>query len=438
MGQVIRAYRHHPWHGKVVKQATVAVWMHLDQAQLSRIENGPALTDLHRLAQWAGVLGIPADLLWFKMPARAESISTCAPVSSDTPTESTDAVGPDVTEEAASPLNRRGLIKRGLAAAIAGLDEDSALHVAKAVAEPVRYLNTEAVTAFNRQLDAAMSADGQPGEVKPLPAVLDVLRAVHRSAREVRPVVRRELLSVGARGAEFAGWLYRDARNLRAASYWHDRATEWAQEANDFAMQGYVLLKRAQMAYDERDAVRVFTLAEAAQTGPWHLPTKVRAEVAQLEARGMAMLGEPMDDVERTLDASRAWFERATADERPLGKHYSATTLMIQTASCYIEAGQPRLAANLYQQAFDVGPLSERDQGYFLARRALALALAGEPDDAAATGLEALRIAAARSSHRTIHQLRRTVRRLEPWSTRPAPCALAEAVRQSTTPSPSG
>jgi hypothetical protein len=42
---------------------------------------------------------------------------------------------------------------------------------------------------------------------------------------------------------------------------------EWAQEAGDTAMQGYVLLKKSQMAYDERDALRVSTLAEAARSG---------------------------------------------------------------------------------------------------------------------------------------------------------------------------
>ena len=439
MGQVIRAYRKHPWHGQALKQATVAAWMHLDQTQLSRIENGPALTDLHRLMQWAHVLGIPTDLLWFKVPRRTAPTTGTALAPRATSSDFTASAAADAGEEAVSPLNRRNLIKSGIAVTVAaGLDGDASEHLGKAAAEPSRYLDQEVVGAFVRQLDAAMHADGQAGSTRPLPAVLDVLRAVHQSARDVRPAVRRELMSVGARGAEFAGWLYRDARNLTAASYWHDRATEWAQEACDFPMQGYVLLKRAQMAYDERDAVRVFTLAEAARRGPWQLPARVRAEVAQIEARGMAMLGEPISEVERTLDASYQWLDRAVVDESPLGGHYSMTTLTLQTASCYIEAGQPRRAADLYEHAFREHNLSHRDQGYFLARRSVALALAGAPDEAAAVGLDAANIAAATDSQRTIHHLRRTVRRLEPWATRPAPRALAEVVRQSASPSPSG
>jgi transcriptional regulator with XRE-family HTH domain len=42
--------------------------MGITQAQLSRIENGPPIVHLDRLAQWARVLRIPADLLWFALP----------------------------------------------------------------------------------------------------------------------------------------------------------------------------------------------------------------------------------------------------------------------------------------------------------------------------------------------------------------------------------
>src|ERR1035441_3500980 len=41
-------------------------------------------------------------------------------------------------------------------------------------------------------------------------------------------------------------------------------------------MQGYVLLKKSQMAYDLREAHRVVTFAEAAQHGRWQFPRKVR------------------------------------------------------------------------------------------------------------------------------------------------------------------
>ncbi len=68
MGHVIAAYRAHPYHGIPLSQETVAGWMDLTQAQLSRIEAGPPPTDLARLMRWAACLRIPDQLLWFRMP----------------------------------------------------------------------------------------------------------------------------------------------------------------------------------------------------------------------------------------------------------------------------------------------------------------------------------------------------------------------------------
>ncbi|WP_435204666.1 helix-turn-helix domain-containing protein [Micromonospora sp. bgisy143] len=71
LGRVIRAYRCHPYHGRVaLPQTVVAGWLGITQAQLSRVENGPPLVHLDRLAHWAKVLGIPAGSLWFRLPGQ--------------------------------------------------------------------------------------------------------------------------------------------------------------------------------------------------------------------------------------------------------------------------------------------------------------------------------------------------------------------------------
>ncbi len=46
------------------------------------------------------------------------------------------------------------------------------------------------------------------------------------------------------------------------AGCWRDRAMEWAQATGDFPMQGYVLPRKSQAAWDERDALRMLTLAD--------------------------------------------------------------------------------------------------------------------------------------------------------------------------------
>lgn len=143
----------------------------------------------------------------------------------------------------------------------------------------------------------------------------------------------------------------------------------------------------------------------------------------------MAMLGEPLPAVERKLGEARELF--AAADEHDglkFGACFDADALVLREASAYIEAGKPARAAGLFGTVLERGGLSRRDEGYFRARRAVACALSGEPDEGAREGLAAWRIAGAISSQRTMRELARAVRMLEPWSSRPGPRELSETL----------
>jgi len=314
------------------------------------------------------------------------------------------------------------------AASLSGPDELE--HVTVALDDARRYLDGSVVDYFRQQLHRSKTDDGAFGPARALPMVLGILRAIAQHARDVTPDLRPRLLALGADSAEFAGWLYRDLEDPASAAYWYDRAMEWAQAANDTAMQGYVLLKKSQMAFDQRDAYRVSMLAEAAQHGPWQLPIKIRAEVTQQEALGMAMLGEPMSAIERKIDEScRLLTEASPDDEAGLsGAYFTAETLSLRCAACYTEAGKPAQAATMFDEVISRGTLSRRDVGFFNARRATALALSGEPDEAAAVGLASVRVAQETHSERTMRVLGEVVRTLESWSSRPGPRALREAV----------
>jgi len=307
--------------------------------------------------------------------------------------------------------------------AVFDFQPDERLHLRMALADVSRYLDSSIVGSFNQQLDASMADDGTNGPTRTLPAVLGVVGLVEQYSREVRPDVRRELLRVGARGAEFAGFLYRDIYRPDLALYWRDRATEWALEAGDWAMQGYILLKKSQSAWDDRDALRMLTLAQAAQNGPWSLPPLVRAEASQQEARGLAMTSEPGDAVSRKLDEAHELFASVSEEDRQpekLGSHYSANLLTMQSAICYCEAGQPARAAELYASCLEREHFSYRDRGYFLSLQAGALALAGDPDDATVTATKALTVARKTNSKRTTQELMRVRTLLTPWQSRPA------------------
>jgi hypothetical protein len=172
----------------------------------------------------------------------------------------------------------------------------------------------------------------------------------------------------------------------------------------------------------------MLTLAQAAHDGPWQLSPLVRAEVAQQEARGLAMTGESSAAVDAKLNEAWEMFTSAETTTTGLGCHYDCALLMMQTAICYCEAGQPERAAALYREHLDDEQISHRDRGYFLALMASALARAAEPDKAASAGYEALTVAVETNSLRTIDELKRVSSLLAPWRSQPAVCELHDAV----------
>jgi transcriptional regulator with XRE-family HTH domain len=457
MGRVIFAYRIHQYHSRPLTQEIVGSWLGLTQAQLSRIENGRAPEELSKLIRYAQILGIPARLLWFALPAqprpnaltgpdhpRTMSLpvilngrSILLPVDADTARANglDNLLDNDGQQTALGADGVSALLSRGMVAhASPASDLDELEHVAAALDDARRYLDGSVVDYFCQQLDHSKTADGSLGPMKALPLVLGILGAISQHAREVKPDVRFPLLSLGADAAEFAGWLYRDLQDPSNATYWYDRAMEWAQEANDTAMQGYILLKKSQMAYDLRDAHRVVTFAEAAQAGPWRLPSRVRAEVTQQQAFGLAMIGEPLGAVEQKMAEARELLTKAApGDQRsgPTGLYFTTDTLLLRRAACYTEAGKPAKAATLFGDVIASGCLSRRDAGFFRARQAAALALSGEPDEAATVGLQAFQVAKDTRSERTTRLLMDVVGTLTPWRSRPGPLALKQALSTS-------
>ncbi|MDQ1250656.1 MAG: hypothetical protein QG597_5035 [Actinomycetota bacterium] len=309
---------------------------------------------------------------------------------------------------------------------------DQLRHVSQLVDDARSQHESDLVPYFAACIEDCQTQDGSLGPIRALPSTLSVIAALDVTARQVSLLIRRRLLSLAARSAEFTGWLYRDAGALDQATYWYDRATEWAQEAHNPAMQGYVLLRKSQLAYDHHDSIRVLTLAEAAEYGPWHLPACVQAEVAQQQALGLGMRGSPRDDVERQLD--RAWSLLGQAesanDDQLLGAVLAEGTLRLRSAVCYTEAGQTERAADLFGQVLAGDTLSRRDAGYFTARRAAAFALGGDPDTAATLALQSVDVATNANSQRTLRVVDDVVTTLQPWSDRPAVRTLREAVGQ--------
>lgn len=272
--------------------------------------------------------------------------------------------------------------------------------------------------------------DQGDGPEQALPGVEDLLDGICEDLTDSRGTDRGVLLRTAARAAEFAGFLHRDLGAGDRCLYWHDRAMEFAQQANDRPMQAYVLLRKAQAAYDRRDASRMLDLTLAAAWFDTVVGSGLRAEIVQQQARGEAMLGAKVDDVRRRLDdASTALAARqdAASNDEP-GQHYTERLLGLQSALCLSEAGRPRDAVVRYREIISAD-LSRRDHAYFSILMATSLALSGEPDEAAQIGCSSLPVAIATASRRSIREARTLVSVLRPWRERSHVRHLQELLR---------
>ncbi|WP_312018640.1 XRE family transcriptional regulator [Streptomyces sp. I05A-00742] len=283
----------------------------------------------------------------------------------------------------------------------------------------------ELIARLRAALEEAARTDGRSGPGDALPGALDVVQVVAATARDVRTDVRRELLALGSRAAELTAWLYHDSgAPAGTVLYWHDRAIEWADLCGDGAMHGYVLLRKAQ-ATGRTDPARMRDLAHAAVHGPWSLPLRARAEALQQEARAMALGGAEPEAVARLLDQAHEALGaappvRTVTCTGPLCGGYDLDRLLAQSAVCHREAGRPERAVVLLREHVATGEFAPRDRAFFTAHLTGALAAAGEPDEAAATGLSVLRLAAVPRFGQALRELRRAVGALRPYGRRPA------------------
>ncbi|MEV0536829.1 XRE family transcriptional regulator [Kitasatospora sp. NPDC050463] len=388
---------------KLREQARISV------RQVRRWESGESTwpnRDARRVLE--AMFGCPLEDLGFRRPARPTGRR------------------PDGSGEKLEECDVRRRTFLGLVGAAPVLDLTALDHLTAAANHAGRHNRDELLAHLRTALDDAARADGLAGPHEALPTALGILAAINSAARTAAEDLRRELLVLGARGAELAAWLHRDAgAPAPAVAYWHHQAKEWATLTGDGAMHAYVLLRQAQ-ATDRTDAARMLDLARAATTGPWTLPPRPRAEAFQQQARALALTGAGADQVARVLDQAHAALGQAAPPSGPatctgpLGDGYTRERLMVQTAICYHEAGHSDQAVSLFGEHLAAAAFAPRDRAYFTAQYSGALVAVGEPDEAATAAMEALTLAAGARFGQALTELHRTADHLAPYAERPA------------------
>lgn len=166
--------------------------------------------------------------------------------------------------------------------------------------------------------------------------------------------------------------------------------------------QGLTLQALATLIDFSPQHVSEVELAKTPPSGPF-----VAACDQALDARGTLVALLPVVVREHALQREN----RATAR---LGRLYATrTTVLAGEARCWLWLDQPGKAVDAAQDALASWPaIRRRGRGLQRAGLAVACAAAGEPDRAAHEGLQALTIAHATGSERTMRELRRLDQRL--------------------------
>jgi transcriptional regulator with XRE-family HTH domain len=365
LGRVIYAYRTHPWHPRPLSQDVVGGWLELTQAHLSRIENGRAIEDLGKLIRYALILGIPGELLWFKLPDTGGVSRDAAEATSAAPVHQIHGQPPSQQSgsepEAAERLSYT--LKHPASADLVTVAQ---------LRQQVEQLDEQYVLMPSTALLA--HAGQYLGQVRFL------------ATRAVRGRVRRELYAVEAEAAILMGQLVWDASQRRdqvSARRHLDQAIDAARQVRDPAAEGLALLRKCMIAlYGERDPRAGLALARQTAETTGHVSNVLTGLALLHTAEAHAMLGE-LAPCETAL---------ATA-ERRLGQVgdmdaaielYSDTQLGRMAGSCYLFLENASRAQAVLETT--ASSLNDHSKSHAIVLANLALALIQQHNLDEATG----------------------------------------------------
>ncbi len=364
MGTVVRAYRYHPAHGhKALPQETVSRWLGtVTQSQLSRIESGRNRVDtLDKLIHYAHLLKMPTDLLWFDLP------------------------------EVKEPPKRSGDV--------------FALPGGPLVAATSSRTESALADSLLGTLDLYSDMDNLAGPQSLVNIAPQQLRFVEDLLSNAHGKDRKQLLHVGARYAEFAGWIYQDTGALNSAMQMSSIALDFAQEADDDTLISYISMRRSNIATDAKRPELALKLANAALDKAAHLPPRYCAVALRQRAHAYAQLGQSGDCVS-TLELAFKFADRGVDSEKDLAQYCTPEYVEMEAAHCWIELGKADKAIGTLQHSLERWqPEFRRDLGICLARLAVAHASSGQIENALIVADRSLEITRDTKSFRTEEQL---------------------------------
>jgi tetratricopeptide (TPR) repeat protein len=428
IGRLIRTYRHHPAHYRVLPQHLIGEWLGLTQAQLSRIENGPRTTDLTRLTAWASVLGVPPDRLWFAatgsrhgLHAREQSTTTSIRDNVE-PATPTSAGGSDDVRRSEFLAVAGGTFAGLVAPSLMAGQRDKAAGPQKAE-RPAIALDDSAAGAVTTSADRLLGLFLQlEAEIGGDDLYEPMTRHVERLAKVVDHNPRPALLYRLGQLSQMTGWLALDGNRHGAARRYLTTAVHAANEADDPSLAASALAYMSlQATYCDKPKQAQALAMTAAQLGQKTPTPLVRTMLATRLARAHAKQGCRQESL-AALDQAHAAYDQAGNVAEPLWISYvDEIEVNAQAGACYLDLGLHDQAETALVRAVELlrasRPERVRDHVHYLSRLAKCRLLAGDIEHACQTGMRALDLAMTVGSARVVERIAEFDAALRPATT---------------------
>ncbi|MCT2589195.1 helix-turn-helix domain-containing protein [Streptomyces sp. N2-109] len=310
-------------------------------------------------------------------------------------------------------ISRRALLGTLGTAAAAAAFSDASAAAASPTSGTLPALNPiEHLKATRRVL---IDNDNLFGPYQSIPIVERQMAAMKSLRRELRGTDRQQLVQLQTQYAELAGWFHQDAGNFRAAQHWTREGLELSHLSGDPELTTYILVRRSQLAGDMHDAIEALDVAEAAEDRA-EPGSRLAAVAATFGAHGHALRGDT-DACKRAYDHAHDLYQALDPNPAsPWGVWLDSAYIEVHRAHSLSALGDHKAAIEGFGRAITDLPAGfHRDRGVYLARQAVALAGAGEAEQAGTAGLQALQIGVETGSSRITRELARLDEDLGKW-----------------------
>ncbi|QOC92567.1 XRE family transcriptional regulator [Micromonospora craniellae] len=322
------------------------------------------------------------------------------------------------TVEIAARLDR-ALQAQGALAGMVSTAPEVGERLAFAALRP-HHVDSAAVNALGNLLAGYRRLEDAIGSGPVMGAVRMQLDTVVSLLRDAPVGTRAEMADMAAQWAQFAGWLGIARGDTRAATVWHARALQWANEAGNKNLVATVLSFQGHQAEWQGDLPATVGLSRAARRDDSVDPA-LRAYCAGQEARGLAMAGAAAAEVSSCLaEASELADQAAEGPLSPWGYWYTPSFFAVQHGIAWRYLGATDSRANdraLELLMTGAAGVSEEAagadwHGRNLVHLAIAQGQAGELAAAGETLAAADQIAVASASRRLTNEVIAAVRQL--------------------------